>query len=114
MMPTTIPTPALQLGSALAGAASLLAAAALVGAVDEDAAVSVTVSAGEISVQVSQHAGPAKRRTAAVAAYARMLHTEVVHRGRHGSPDTWVETRGRIGAHPVHVWTLAHGREREA
>lgn len=112
MTSTTTPTP--ELSSVLTGAASLLAAAALLDTTDNTAPVSVTVSGPEISVQVCQHAGPAARRVAAVAAYARILHTELVHRPSPEGPHSWAETRGQVGGHPVHVWTLIHRYEQEA
>jgi hypothetical protein len=97
--------------SALSAAASLLAAAALLAAAGDARHVSVTVDDTDISVQVSQHAGDPTARAAAVAAYAQVLHTTVAVRPSPTSPDCWVETRGDIGGHPVHVWTLIRGQE---
>ena len=93
-----------DLAGPLATAASLIATAALVDAAGT-AHVSVTVSGAEISVQVPTHAGDEPARAAAVAAYAHAL-TAPVHR-RAGGSHTWIETRGAIAGHPVHVWTTA-------
>jgi hypothetical protein len=111
-MPATLPCDT-QPGacSALSAAASLLAAAALLAAAGDTTRVSVTVDDTDISVQVSRHAGDPAAREAAVAAYAQVLHTTVTRRPRPASPDSWCETRGQAGGHPVHVWTLIHSDE---
>jgi hypothetical protein len=100
MTPLTPP----DLAGPLTTAASLIATAALVDAAGA-AHVSVTVSGAEISVQVSQHAGDEPARAAAVAAYAQALTAPV--RRRVGGSHTWIETRGAIAGHRVHVWTIA-------
>jgi hypothetical protein len=97
--------------SALRAAASLLAAAALLAAAGDARHVSVIVDDTDISVQVSQHAGDPTARAAAVAAYAELLHTTITRRPDPTGPDCWVETRGDIAGHPVHVWTLIRGPE---
>jgi hypothetical protein len=95
-----------DLGNALITAASLIARAALVSAAGATA-VSVTVSGTDISVQVPPHAGNEPTRAATVAAYAHALTAPVHrHRDRH-SVHTWIETRGAIAGHLVHVWTVA-------
>jgi hypothetical protein len=101
---TTAVPPAADLADPLTTAASLLAAAALAQTAAA-APVAVTVSGGEISVQIPAHAGDQRCRAAAVAAYAHALHTPVHHRrgGRHG----WIEAHSAIAGHPVHVWTIA-------
>jgi hypothetical protein len=102
-MSITPPAPALSTADGpLVTAASLIAAAALADAAGA-AIVSVTVSGAEISVQVPPHAGDEPARAAAVAAYANALSTPV-HR-RAGGSYHWIETRGVIAGHPVHVWT---------
>jgi hypothetical protein len=90
---------------------ALSAAAVLLAAVGDTRRVSVTVEDTDISVQVSRHAGDAAARQAAVAAYARVLRTTVTRRPSPASRDSWCETRGWAGGHPVHVWTLIHGDE---
>lgn len=114
-MPATLPC-ATQPGvcGALTAAASLLAAAALLAAAGDTGHLSVTVNDTDINVQVSRHAGDPATRAAAVAAYADLLHTGLTHRPNDGGAGCWVETTGRIGGHPVHVWTLIHGDEQEA
>lgn len=102
MVTTSIP----RLAGPLASAASLLAAAALTDAAGA-AHVSVTVTGAEISVQVCQHTGDEQARTAAVAAYAQALGTVMERRTAPGSPHTWIEARGAVADHPVHVWTTA-------
>jgi hypothetical protein len=109
MPATLLPTTQPDLPTALTGAASLLAAAALVSAAG-GVPVSVTVSDTDISVQISRHAGDQAERSATVAAYAQVLHAEVSRRPSSGG-DGWIETRSVIGGHPVHVWTLIDGQE---
>jgi hypothetical protein len=94
---------AADLAGPLTTAASLIAIAALTKATGT-VPVSVTVSGTDISVQVCRHAGDEPARAEAVAAYAHALAAPV--RRRHGSRDTWIETRGAIAGHPVHVWTI--------
>jgi hypothetical protein len=102
-------------GTGLGAAASLLAAAALLAAAGDARHVSVTVNDTDISMQISRHAGDPATRAAAVAAYAEVLHSGVQHRPSPspGTADCWVETRGQVGGHQVHVWTLIHGHEQE-
>jgi hypothetical protein len=90
---------------------ALSAAAALLAAAGDTGRVSVTVDDTDISVQVSRHAGDAAAREAAVAVFAQVLHSTVTRRPGPGSRDSWCETRGQAGGHPVHVWTLIHGDE---
>lgn len=104
------PPTAASLPGVMTAAASLLAAAALVDTAGSTTTVSVTVSDTDISIQVGRHAGDPTIRAAAVAAYARALHTPVVHTPASGQ-GTWVETRAVLAGHPVHVWTLIHPRE---
>lgn len=104
------PTSWAAAGGALTTAASLLATAALHDAAGP-ATVSVTVTGTDISVQVPRHAGDRTARTAAVTAYARILHTPVTQRPRPASADMWVETHG-VMRRQVHVWTLIHAQER--
>jgi hypothetical protein len=85
-------------------AASLMAAAALVGCAGV-AEVSLTVHGGDINVQVPTHTGDQATRTDVVAAYARVLRVPVQRNIT--SAHTWIEARGVIGAHQVHVWTIA-------
>lgn len=111
---TTTPVEALRphLAGPLAAAASLVATAALVAAADAGH-VSVTVAGSEINVQVPGYAGDEATRAATVGAYAHVLGTSMAR--RRGSPHTWIETRGAIAGHPVHVWTIAdpaNGQER--
>jgi hypothetical protein len=116
MPPTTIasdtgPVSARQTGmpdtvAALAAAASLLSCAAALGAAVDTGHVSVTVGPTGISVQVNQHSADEATRTAIVAAHAGVLAAAVT-RGRRHSPHTWIETRGVLAGHPVHVWTIA-------
>lgn len=105
-MTTTVTMAEPELPHALATAASLIATAALVGATGA-AAVSVTVSGIDISVQVPTHAGDEPHRAAVVACYAHALSAPVHRHTSTHSPHTWIETRGAIAGHPVHVWTVA-------
>jgi hypothetical protein len=93
-----------ELTGALATAASLIATAALVGAAGAGE-VSVTVSGTDISVQVPTYAGDEPARAAVVACYAYALSAPM--RRHLGGSHTWIETRGAIAGHPVHVWTIA-------
>lgn len=93
-----------DLGAPLIAAASLIAAAALVGHAGMGN-VSVTVSGGDISVQVPVYLGDEPTRAGLVAAYAHALAVSV-HR-RTTRQHTWIEARGNIAAHRVHVWTIA-------
>jgi hypothetical protein len=101
------------LTGALSTAASLIATAALVSAAGA-ASVSVTVSGTDINVQVPTHAGAEADRAASVAAYAHALRAPVHRRNGPYSPHTWIETRGAIAGHPVHVWTIADPARQEA
>jgi hypothetical protein len=92
-----------DLGAPLVAAASLIAAAALVGHAGVGS-VSVTVHGADISVQIPCYIGDEAARVQMVAAYARALGTPVQRRVRQS---TWIETHGGIAAHRVHVWTAA-------
>lgn len=94
-----------DLPGALATAARLLATAALVH-VAGTAAVRVVVHGADIDIQVPPGSGAQSARDAAVAAYAQALGTEVTHQHDRACLQAWVETRGRIGGHDVHVWTI--------
>lgn len=106
---TPIRTPVGQLDTALTGAASLLAAAVLADATGATSHLQITVYDHEISVQVCHRAGDPATRAAVVATYARVLHTEITRES--AALGTWIATRGRVGAHPVHVWTLIQPEE---
>jgi hypothetical protein len=93
--------------AALAAAASLLSTAAVCGAAVDTEHVSVTICLTGISVQIGQHVADETARTAIVAAHARVLATTVARRRTPHSPHTWIETRGVLAGHPVHVWTIA-------
>lgn len=91
-------------GQTLVTAASLMAAAALVdqaGAAD----VSITVNGRDISVQVPTHNGDEPARSDTVAAYALALDVPVLRKPT--AQHTWIEAYGVIGAHRIHVWTIA-------
>jgi glycerophosphoryl diester phosphodiesterase len=105
-MTTTVATSP-DLAGPLASAASLVATAALVGAAGAGTHVSVTVAGADIDVQIPAYAGDEPTRAAAVGAYAHTLGTGVHRRVGEHSPHTWIETRGKIAGHPVHVWTVA-------
>ena len=100
-MPTTTP----DLAAALAAAASLIAAAALVRAAGA-AGVRVVVAGTDISIQVPPHAGDQNTRQAAVAAYAQLLGAQVTRQHHRARREAWTETRGSVGGHDVHVWTV--------
>jgi len=104
-MPTTTPTPPADLSTALAAAASLIAAAALV-RVAGAAGVRVVVAGADISIQVPPHGGNHSARQAAVAAYAELLGAQVTRRHSRARREAWIETRGSVGGHDVHVWTV--------
>jgi hypothetical protein len=42
-----------------------------------------------------------------VAGYARVLGASVQRSRDEHSPHTWIEARGAIAGHSVHVWTIA-------
>lgn len=92
-----------DLAAPLVAAASLIAAA-LVGHAGVGS-VSVTVSADEISVQVPLYIGDEPTRALLIAAYAHALGVPVQRRTTR--QHTWIEARGAIAAHQVHVWTIA-------
>jgi hypothetical protein len=101
---TATAEPGQDLRSTLITAASLMAAAALVdraGAAD----VSITVHGTDINVQVPTHNGDEPTRSDTVAAYALALDVPVLRKP--GTQGTWIEAYGVIGAHRVHVWTIA-------
>jgi hypothetical protein len=106
---TSACTPTGQLDTALTSAASLLTAAVLADATGGTAHQQITIYQQQISVQVCQHAGDPATRAKVVATYAHVLHTPVVRES--AASGTWIATRGHIGAHPVHVWTLIHPDE---
>jgi hypothetical protein len=90
-------------------ATALTAAAALV----TDAAeldVSVTVDGDRISIQIPVHAGGEQHRTAVVARYATVLATPLL-RSTPSRGHVWIETRGTVHGHLVHVWTVADSEE---
>lgn len=103
-------SPATDLASALTTAASLIAVAALVNTAGA-AAVSVAVTGTDINMQVPQHAGNEATRAAVVACYARALDAPVRRHHDQYSAHTWIEARGAIAGHPVHVWTIADPAE---
>ncbi|MFV2128382.1 hypothetical protein ACFHWS_28300 [Micromonospora sp. LOL_013] len=90
---------------ALAAAASLLATTAALTRAAAATRVSVTVADVNIDIQVPDRTGGEADRVAVVAAYAHALSTSV--RRRTGGAHTWIEARGTIAGHPVHVWTVA-------
>lgn len=100
-----------RLSAGLSAVACLVATAALVRATGAAGVsdVRVVVAEGRISLQVPLAAGDQAARTAAVAAYAHVLGSQVTDRdtrtGARG--ETWVETWGQIDTHQVHVWTIA-------
>jgi hypothetical protein len=104
-MPTTT-SPAPDLSGALATAASLIATAALVRAAGAAVAVRVVVSGTDITVQVPPRGGDQNARDAAVAAYAQVLGTQVTRQHSRAGTQAWTETRGCLGGHDVHVWTI--------
>jgi NAD/NADP transhydrogenase alpha subunit len=99
-----------KLSAALSSIACLVATAALVRAAHATgvADVRVVVAGGRVSLQVPLAAGEQAGRVQAVAAYARVLGSQVTDRDtRTGSRgETWVETTGRIDGIEVHVWTI--------
>lgn len=101
-----------DLAGPLAAAASLVATAALVAAAGA-AHISVTVAGAAINVQVPTYAGDEPTRAAAVGAYAHALGSPVQRRVGETSPHTWIEARGTIAGHPVHVWTIADPDQQE-
>jgi hypothetical protein len=107
-MPTTTSRPP-DLSGPLGTAACLIATAALVRAAG-GALVRVVVSGTGIDVQVPPGSGEQSAREAAVAAYARVLDAPVTRRhsriGTGAWTEAWTETRGDIGGHDVHVWTI--------
>jgi hypothetical protein len=98
-------SPQSDLGATLIAAASLMAAAALVGSAGVGD-VSLTVHDTEISLQVPTHVGDEPTRADVVTAYARVLSVPV--RRNVTTAHTWIEARGVIGAHQVHMWTIAN------
>jgi hypothetical protein len=102
----SITTPAPGLPGALGTAASLIATAALVHAAGA-AGVRVVVSGTDITVQIPPRGGDQAARDAAVAAYAQVLGTQVTRQHNLTGTEAWTETRGDIGGHDVHVWTIA-------
>jgi hypothetical protein len=93
-----------ELSHTLITAASLMAAAALVDRAGT-ADVSITVHGTDINVQVPTHNGDEPSRSDTVAAYALVLDVPVLRKP--GTQHTWIEAYGIIGAHRVHVWTIA-------
>jgi hypothetical protein len=92
--------------AALNTAAGLLASAALLNAAGDAEHVSVTVALTGISIQISNTGAlDEAARTAIVAAHAGVLATTVTRRTTGGL--CWIETRGTVGGHSVHVWTTA-------
>jgi hypothetical protein len=102
-MPTDTPAPP-DLSTALTAAASLIAAALVRAAA---AGVRVVVSGTDISIQVPPRGGDQNIREATVAAYAQVLGTQVTRQHSHPRGEAWTETRGTLGGHDVHVWTIA-------
>jgi hypothetical protein len=101
----TTTSPPGDLSGALATAASLIATAALVHAAGT-AEVSVVVSGTHIDIQVPPRGGDQAARDAAVAAYAQVLGAQVTRQHSRISAEAWTETRGDLGGHDVHVWTV--------
>jgi hypothetical protein len=102
-MPATACPPGLS--GALGTAASLIVTAALIRAAGA-ALVRVVVSGTDIDVQVPPGSGEQNAREAAVAAYAQVLDAPVTRRRSRTGTEAWTETRGDIGGHDVHVWTI--------
>jgi hypothetical protein len=103
MSTTAFPAPGLP--GALATAACLIATAALVHAAAA-VQVRVVVSGTDITVQVPPRGGDQPARDAAVAAYAQVLGTRVTRQHSRVGAQAWTETRGTLGGHDVHVWTI--------
>jgi hypothetical protein len=114
-MPTTTPaTPATaapaagsppEVSGALATAACLIVAAALVHAAGA-ADVRVVVAGADVTIQIPPGAGDQPGREAAVAGYARILGAAVTRRHDRLRHQAWTETRGRLGSHRIHVWSI--------
>ena len=94
-----------DLSSALATAASLVTTAALVHAVGV-LDVRVVVSGTDIDIQVPPPGGGQAARETAVAAYARILGASVTRQHSRVRTEAWVQTRGALAGHNVHVWTV--------
>jgi hypothetical protein len=102
-MPATSPLP--DLSGALGTAASLIATAAVIHAAGA-AQVRVVVSGADIDIQVPPASGEQSARETAVAAYAQVLDAPVIRRHSRMGTEAWTETRGDVGGHDVHVWTI--------